>query len=424
MVRAANNSGGPDIRRRLHRPHSPMIKVGVVLSFLLVTTTPGWAAAADTLPRIPTGWGVDTSRVAGEWVSRSEMIRDRQEIYRMWSEYLVSRAESPVNRHSSPFWSTEEQIRWPDFDLTWFVVQGRLFNGFRPTVIEINPVRPGSEDVYVIRTLFSAVVSGETRPEVKPLALTRVYAVREGGEWVLSGALERITRGWQRRTVGPIEYVFPPDYSFDAELAQRAVRFSDSLAQTFDVPDLKDLTYFATSSSEEAYRIMGFDWVVRGSLTSGRSFPHNGLVIVGRPGSGEAHLHELVHMVLEPIAPVGSTHPLIYEGVATWLGGSLTLGPEDVKRTYAEFVRSNPASGLDRILAEGETSRELRPAGAALIEMVYSRQGIDAVKSLLSIEPSNAKLRSELMEILGMSWEAIDRAWKRTATASDVVVPF
>lgn len=361
---------------------------------------------------------MDTAEVTADWTGRRDP-ETRAAIYRLWAGYLKSRAGPDLNPHASDYWSPEEQARWPDFDLTWFLAYEHLFDGFQPTVLEIRRSAPGEDGEYLIRTLFSAVLDRGARREVKPLALTRVYALRRDGRWVLAGALPRLTRRWERRRVGPITYVHPPRHAFDRQRARAAVRFADSVAEAFGAPDLQDLTYYLAGSSEEAYRIMGFDWVVKGSLTSGRAFPHNGLVISGDPGQGEAHRHELAHMVLEPLAPVGRTHSLAHEGVATWLGGALGMDPEETRRTYAAFVRSRPAVTLETVLAETGTRRQIAAAGAVLFELVHARAGMDGVRALLDVGRSDRALRRRLTRILGLSWERVCGAWRSAAVAAD-----
>lgn len=394
-------------------PSRPVTVVASLLSLLL-----GCAGVQAPERTVSTGWGVDTAAVTPDWTGRRD-VETQARIYRLWASYLETRAGKELNPHSSRFWSSEDQARWPDFDLTWFLAYGRLFDGVRPTVVEIRPTSEDADDEYLIRTLFSAVLGTGPDREVKPLALTRVYAVRQEGRWVLAGALPRLTRTWRRSRVGPITYVHPPGHTLDRERARAAVRFADSVAAALGAPGLEDLTYYVTGSAEEAYRVMGFDWVVKRSLTSGRAFPHNGVVVSGDPDQGEAHLHELVHIVLEPLAPVGATHRLVHEGVATWLGGTLGMNLRETSRAYAEFIESRPSLTLEAVLTEERLRSQVPPAGAALIELVHSHAGMEGVRELLDVDPSDTALRQRLKRILGLSWQGVCRAWRETLMATD-----
>jgi len=62
-------------------------------------------------------------------------------------------------------------------------------------VLSIQLANPAMTDEYVVRTLFAST-DGPTN-DVKPIALTRVYAIRENGRWVFANALPRLTRDWK-----------------------------------------------------------------------------------------------------------------------------------------------------------------------------------------------------------------------------------
>src|SRR5262249_31944732 len=157
----------------------------------------------------------------------------------------------------------------------------------------------GWPDTYLIRTLVSTVE--ESTRTVRPLALFRVYATLEGGEWVLANALPRATRDWSRETLGAITFVFPPAHVFDARLARAAATFVDSLAAAFGQPAPQPITYYFTPDLEETLRALGLEFFPLGADTiGGRSNGSVRHVYVGASADGEAYLHELAHIVLAP----------------------------------------------------------------------------------------------------------------------------
>lgn len=376
-------------------------------TFVVATglTLLGNAAAAQTPLRVAAGWGVDTTgAVAWTDISAAEDIR---QIFRRWAEYLRS---DPRQQAPTRLWSSAEQDRWPQYDLTASIA----YQGFAATVLDIRRASPEVVDGYVVKTLF-ATVTGSDR-DIKPIALTHVYAIRESGEWVFSNALTHLTRDWRRERTGPVEYVIEPGYPFDPERAGRAVQFADSVAALFDVPGLREITYYLTSSPEDLYRIMGVQWTVGGTGHGYASYG-NGLLFSGDPSAGEEYRHEIVHLVLGPLQTAGRTHPIINEGVATWLGGSLGRDFHTLMTDYADYLRQRPAVSLDAVLADEGPDRGTRPAGATLIDMVFEVGGIAAVKELLTSGRTTAELQRRLERILGVDWPEISERWRTRALA-------
>jgi hypothetical protein len=343
---------------------------------------------------------VDTTALARGWGDYSAH-GPVPVIFRRWRAYLTT----PLDPKGwSPYWSAADQRAWPIFDLTRPIA----YQGFHPTVLEIAPAGPATVDTYVVKTLFSAVAAENS--EVRPLALTRVYAVLEGGEWVFTNVLPRLTRSWPRRHVGPITYVCSPEHAFDRSRAEHAARFADSLAAAFEVPKLRHLDYYVTDAPEEMFRIMGLDWTVSGA--GGYAYYENRQIFVGSPASGEAYLHELAHVVLAPLAPASRQHDTMAEGLATWTGGSLGKDYPSLMRDYAGYLRAHPEVTLDSVLAPQDYDQGLRPAGAVLCQMAHERGGLQAIRQLLASGRSDEELKHTLETVLGMRWPQLAQAWR------------
>jgi hypothetical protein len=247
----------------------------------------------------------------------------------------------------------------------------------------------------------------------QPVALARVYAVRQGDTWVFSNALPRTTRDWRRQRVGPFDYVMPPGYRFDPIRARAAVAFADSVAAAFVVPKLTRVEYFLTTTPDEMYRILGLDWLPASSDGGGFSSGPNGLLVSGDPSVGEAYRHEIVHVVLAPLSLRG-VHPLLWEGAATWLGGTLGMSAAETRREYAVYLRTHPDVTLDSVLGQS-SERGFRPAGAVLVQMLHERGGVRAVRAALEGGYSDTALKTSIERELGRSWTAVQIAWRERA---------
>jgi hypothetical protein len=358
------------------------------------------ALRAQKIPLVVPGWGVDT--MSATWSQPRSPVA---EIYRAWRQYLYS---DPQLQTPTPLWSASEQRLWPGYDLT----AGIAYKGFGATVLDIEPVaeRP---DEYIVKTLFAS--SGGQDNAIRPVALTRVYAVRQDGRWVFANALPRLTRTWQRTTVGPITYVLPPGRSLDTVRARRAVAFADSLATSFAVPRIDSLTYYIANGPEELNRIMGVDWTFAGT-GRGYSIPWNRLILIGDTNFGEENRHELTHFVLSPLLAQRRTHSLVNEGIATLFGGSVGRTFPALRIEYAEYLQQHSHITLDSLFVSAGADRGSSPAAAILALMVHERAGIAGLKDLLLSGRSDEELRSALIRLLGLPWPDIVVRWRSTAT--------
>ena len=336
---------------------------------------------------------------------------DAAAVYRTWRTYL----ESKHGRYSagahvpSPLWSSAERRRWPLYDL----VGAYLPDGAEPEVIGLE--RVAGADEYRITTRF---FSGD--PEVRPAKwetklTTTVYAVREGDDWRLGNALPRNTRAWRRDTVGPITYVFAPGYPYDRARAERAVAFTDSLADAFGVPRLAPLTYYLTSSVDEVYAIMGLESDVKFGPVGGAAQPVNRQLFSGIPAVGEDYRHELAHLVLAPLVSARTSF-LMSEGVPTWLGGTTGMDFPAAARELAKVLVGRPAVSLDSVVASRLPSPQLYAGAAVLVAMTFERGGTGAVKELFDAGAGD-ELRASLERLLGHPWPSIAADWRARVIA-------
>jgi hypothetical protein len=392
---------GNRVTQRTLREIEKLPRLLLCVAFVLI---PPAHAHAQAIPRVAPGWGVDTTAAAWSDIAWHAAV---PEIYRAWRDYLLA---DPHLQSPTRLWSAREQRAWPAYDLT----AGIAYKGMPATVLDIRPVEPGRLDEYVVKTLF-AQASGEART-VRPVALTRVYALRGDGRWVFANALPRMTREWQRETVGPVTYVIEPGRRFDRRRAQRAVAFADSLAQSLGVPPLEDVTYYVARSPESLHRAMGIDWTF-GAQGHGYALPSNQLILSGDATFGEENRHELAHYVLMPILAERRTHGIVNEGIATWLGGSVGRTFPELHAEYAAYLRDHPDITLDAILDGDAPDRGWYPAGAVLVMLVHERGGIAAVRELLTSGRSHDELRSATARLLDMPWSEVTNRWRARALA-------
>ena len=346
--------------------------------------------------RVAVGFGVDTVGVPNH------------EIFALWRGYLIAR---PVCDQPNALWSRLEQHQWPSVDLLCpYVYQG--FTKF--TVVHIAPAI-GLDSTYVIRTLIASV--SDSSQDVKPLALYRVYATREEGQWVLANALPRLTRRWNHESVGRITFIFPPTRAFSRSRAEKTAAFVDSLAHAFDVPPPPSIRYYFTDDLSETLRAEGLEFFPLGSDTvGGRSEVINQLVFVGSSTNGEAYRHELAHVVLWPFLAQLKTAALVQEGLMTWTGGSAGLDFKDLIPGLKRYLDAHPDLTLEGIMTNPPPRAGTLDVGydglAVLCKMVYDAGGIGAIRRLANAGSEPRVVLSTAAQLLSVSPPELDGLWR------------
>jgi hypothetical protein len=353
------------------------------------------AAQAPPAVHVALGFGVDTAR------------SPNREIFALYQQYLAHRLDSI---RPNPDWSLSEQQRWPVFDL----VSGYVYQGFSNyTVVQLAPA-VGLDSSYVIRVLVAAV--DDSSHAVRPLALYRVYAVRESGRWVLANALPRMTRDWRRATIGSVTFWYPPTHAFVRSRARATARFVDSLAKAYDLP-VPATDYYFSDDLGETWRVLGLEFFPQGSDTvGGRSNSFDKLVFVGSSAAGETYRHELAHVILQPL--ISRLHPpgMIMEGLMTWTGGSAGKTFPELLSGLAGFLAGHPGVTLDTVLTHPparEGSLDVGYDGAAsLCAMVFEKGGNTAVLELLGAGASPAATLARAARILDVPPAGLDSLWR------------
>lgn len=371
--------------------------------FFLAVSVAGRIDAQRGAPAIVAGYELDTTFAMMPNADTTSL----KAVWSLWRDYLAAR----IGGHERPdLWHEGERAKWPEYDLTAF----QAFQSFvraSVTVLSIRPPHPGTRDTLLIRTLISRLATDSLRGSeaVRPIALTRVYAVRTPAGWRLSNAFDHFTSGWRRVRHGSITFLYSPDSHADPTRGKSAARFVDSLARVFQLPPPRDLLYVVTPTAEEAYRVMGFDYAITGSVTAGKTFVSNGLLFAGDARLGEAYFHELAHIVFASIAPADSIPFLVNEGLAIWAGGTLGQSYSQVRAAFLQFLQNHPETTLDSVV-DGLAKGDVRPAGALLCEMLFESGGASAIKVFVSeLRKTNFRRAVELAS--GKPWAEFSTAW-------------
>jgi hypothetical protein len=365
----------------------------------------GQVGAQVPSPTVRVSFGVDTT------------ITDVGNIVRLLRAYL---AQPDTSARSRGLWSTAT-----DFDRRIGDLTTEAYQGFPATIVSIASDGPG-DSVYVVRVLYASADS--TRQIISPLALQRLFAVREPGaafNFRLSGALPRLTHAWEQRTSGHVTFWYAPGQKPNPARISHASAFVDSVATLFQVPPPKHLDMYLGRSREEVERARGIDFFAAASADRGLGGGaiSTGMVFVGNPALGETYLHELAHAVLSPTVP--TRNGLFNEGVATWLGGSRGRTPREVYARLRQIQIARPALTFGQVLsrdipdaAAEEMTDAYYATGALVVDAVYRRAGLTGLRALAQLNNDPSTLLAALPAQLGISTSdqtALDRWWRAQA---------
>lgn len=360
------------------------------------------AAAQVSTPRVSVSFGIDTT------------VKDVNDVVRLVRAYL---AKPDSSARSRGLWSTAT-----DFDRRVGDLTSEAYQGFPATIVSLAPDGAG-DTTYVVRVLYAYADS--TGQSISPLALQRLYAIRESGapfNFRLSGTLPRLTREWQRRTEGRVTFWYAPGQHPNPKKISQASSFVDSVSKLFQVSPPEHLDVYVGGSLEDVQRATGLDFFPAASVDrglGGRAIG-GGIVLAGNPALGEAYLHELAHAILGPTFPI--RNGLSNEGVATWLGGSRGHTPQQMYARLLQIQTARPALTFAQVLTNripDATAEEVTDAftatGALVVDAVYRRSGIPGIRALAQLNSNPSVLLPALPAQLGITGSdpgGLDRWWR------------
>jgi hypothetical protein len=315
-----------------------------------------------------------------------------------WMNYLRSRPDSLTN---NPYWVQSERQQLPEYDLArnWIFQSPDMIRRYRPTILSIE----NEGALRCIRTMFTYADNNG----VAPLAFHRVYAEQHSGQWYIKGAWSVLTQNWNRTTVGKITYVYSPQHPFSTLLARKASRWCDSLASAFEL-NLTESVVYVCENRDELARVIGLDYFI--APPHGITYQENAMMFsgLGTPW----HPHELAHLVF---AQYNTTHMILKEGIATWVGGSLGDSYQTLVYQFVKKYSTTPFSVSAVLTNPVEESQTFYTVGAVLCNAVYDIGGAESVRLLLSSPDSNSGLFATLSHLLNIQPDKLDMYIMRKA---------
>lgn len=330
--------------------------------------------------------------------------QETKEIVALWINYLSS---NPDSIYDNPCWSEEDKKKYRDFDFTRkFIYQlpsKQLLNYYKPTILSVEK----EGDNYTIRTLFNAEgIEGDYKKS-NPWCITKLYAIKENNKWKLKNPLSILTQTWKRKTVGKINFIYPPDHQFNEILGYKANDFCDSITLKFQLPNWKPFDFYITKSGDELGKLLGFDFFFTG-YTTGMAMNEERILFSGF--DSEWYPHEFVHLVVEN----KKRHEMIDEGFATLLGGAKGKTFNESAKLIAQQLAKNETVKFDDILNKkwGWQFAAYYTTGAIVCKLIYEKGGITSLKKLLDTPPDNDLLKQTICTLLKIKATDLDKYFR------------
>lgn len=333
---------------------------------------------------------------------------DVKAIITLYENYLNSQ---PETIHDSPYWNKREKELYDDFDFS----RASLFNGnmtaaelvrsYSPFIMSVEPI--GSK--YQIRVMFSSATTDIKYAGSKVWCIQKLNAVQEDGHWVLENLLVELSKKWETRKVGSIQYVFPPSHKFSTQRAERSTRFCKEIIQRFNPEYKASFKYYVTSSVDEMGLLENFDYYFVG-VTTGKAREY---MVLSAKGD-EFYPHEFVHKLLPENENRGF---VIEEGFAVFLG--TREHQEEYSSLMTKLATDLEREGTD-IRFESVVSQLFRfngyqtayPAGAALCELVYQKAGDKGLRELMLANTRGYDhICSSIRRITGLQHDEVVKQW-------------
>ena len=234
-----------------------------------------------------------------------------KEILRLYENYLNSR---PDSIYDNPYWNKEEKSLYEDFDFSRSsifqggVLPNKLFSIYPPFVMSVEPL----DEKYQIRILFASSNYAPQYVGSRVWCIQKLNAFLEDDHWVLENLIVELSKKWNNKNFGLIDYYYPSKFTLNEADAHKSVNFCNGIISRFNPSFYEPFRFYITNSIDDMGLLDNFDFYFVGS-TTGKSAAGKIISALGNA----YYPHEFIHQLL-PQNPDRSR--VIDEGLAEFLG--------------------------------------------------------------------------------------------------------
>lgn len=315
-----------------------------------------------------------------------------KEVLDLYENYINSQ---PDSIYDNPYWNSEEKARFKDFDFSRISIYNgissrQLFRIYTPFVLSIEP----KNDKYQIKVLYSNSTTEPPYVGSKVWCIHKLNAKREKGTWRLENLLPDKTKDWTKKQVRFIEYLYPREYPFNIERANKASVFCNEIVRRFNPEFSETFRFYLASGVDEMGELENFDYIFSG-VTTGKA--REGMILASK--GDEFYPHEFIHKLL----PVNTNRGhVIEEGLATFLGTKEDVNEyRAMMQKLAKDYKKRESYSLENILnntTEWNGYQSAYPGGALICEVIHEANGDKGLNQLMR---GNTNSYSEIISLTG-----------------------
>ncbi len=307
-------------------------------------------------------------------------------IYEDYKKFLLTKNDSTENKN--PFQYLEYSLK-------------NRYANHKPTLLFLEKV---SEDRTIAKVAFQKPVGYGFS------SLAFIYnfmIVKEKNTYKITSPFQYNTREWVEEKFGHIKYFAEPNYNFNEDVIDKMIAFNRKLAIYFYVNKM-EFSYYICKNYDHIMEITGYD-LAEGMF---REYTKNSLAdsYFNRIYSGrysEYHPHELVHLYQARYFPYA--HPIIIEGIATYLGGVPPLDYKEYIQVVNNHLKGNRIDFYKELFENKQGSYVINnlvslkyAVGALLCDLTVKQCGKQGLFKLLDSGRTDEDLLLTLNKLFGI----------------------
>lgn len=338
------------------------------------------------------------------------------EVVDLWIGYLNSK---PDSIYANPYWDPKDRDAYleagmPTFDLgAMLMFRGgysseQFFKEFQPTLLSVDKIQVGEEEVYNIKTLFHSerLAKDSIYSRLKVLYITSYYCVKKNNQYKLRNAFPILVSEWPKFKVGYLHYIVHPLENFNRKEAEAALDSCEQLIRRFNLERPDSISYVVVPDVNVMGQLYNFDYW----LSYVTAFTHTPLnrIVLCEPKFN--HLHELIHLLFQKEEWTEKGRPfIINEGLPTYLAG--TNGNNDFTEElflFSKEVRDiedlTLSDIIDRKYVHEYDNDPIYLTGGFIFKLVEEKHGTSGILELFNCGRKESEFHSVIEKLFDMSY--------------------
>lgn len=276
-----------------------------------------------------------------------------------------------------------------------------------PTVVAIQKIEKN-------KYLFKIALMGHPEDFNSLYVIYNLYVKKDvSGEYVFQSALNESLKNWRVNNIDNITYYYSPTRNLQKDEIEAQIAFEDKLVQFLDVEKIR-YKFIVCENKFESLKIAGYDYEDSMFLTEqngGSTYPQQKILFSAN--NTFTYPHEVTHIYIKKFFQ--NIHPVIDEGFATYMGGSMNLDYKAQIRSLHYFVQNQKISINEYLFDENKRrtlidnkSTIMYSAGALLCDLAFEKGGRQMLFTLMNSGGSDEELKKTIEEVFQIKIKDFD----------------